>query len=379
MACAVGSVSAVPLGLSLPEVDLGLKAGIASPSPAPSANAAVKMPLAKATLTARTIHQFTENPSWIENLFVRENGDILMTMMWPKASLYLLKNPEADPAAKPTLIHTFDNAQGLLGITETAPDTFAVISSQFSGLAAVVAGGSAIWEVQLQDVANPKIRKVTDLPEAGFPNGMVKLQPWACRSEKAKAAAESKIVLVSDSFNGLVYSVDTASGKYEVAVKVPEMDPVKGAALPFGVNGIKVMGDYLYWANSDLTTMYRLRINMSNGSAREGAAVETLVKLEGTAFLDEFDVDEDGTIWGVTNADNKLIAMRPQDGSYEVALGSATSMTLGGDTSARFGKGPANKRTLYITTGGASVVPVNGTVSEPAKLVAVDTTGYLRI
>ncbi|KAK8010190.1 hypothetical protein PG990_009155 [Apiospora arundinis] len=379
MACAMGSVSAVPLGLSTPEVELGLKAKADNPKPVPStmANADLKLPTVQKALPQRTVYQFTEKPSWIENLFVRENGDILMTMMWPKASLYLLKNPEADPAAKPTLLHTFDEAQGLLGITETAPDTFAVISSQFSGLAAVVAGKSAVWEVQLQDVANPQVRKVTDLPEGGFLNGMVKLQPWACRSEKAKAAAESKVVLISDSFNGAVWRVDTATGKYEQAIKVPEMDPVKGAALPFGVNGIKVMGDYLYWANSDLTTMYRLRINMKTGAAREGASVETLVKLEGTAFLDEFDVDEDGTIWGVTNADNKLIAMRPQDGSYAVALGSATEMTLGGDTSARFGKGPDNKRMLYITTGGASVVPVNGTVSEPAKLVAVDTTGYL--
>ncbi|KAK7926826.1 hypothetical protein PG985_003824 [Apiospora marii] len=393
MACAVGAASASPLSLGTPEIDL-----LGNPNPKPDArgllppapdargplppvtsvpalntglNKAAKAPL---PLPARTIYQFPEEHSWVENLFVRDNGDILMTMMWPKPSLYLLKNPSTNEGAEPKLLHTFDDAQGLLGITETAPDTYALVSSKFSGMAAVVANGSAIWEVSIQDVANPKVRKVTNLPEGGFLNGVVKLHSPACRNV---APEDSKCILVSDSFNGLVWSVNTITGDYKVAVKVPEMDPIADAALPFGVNGIKIVGHYLYWANSDRLTMHRVSMNMQTGTMSEGAKVETLVTLKDTAFLDEFDIDEDGTIWGVTNADNRLIAMRPQDGSYETVVGSATEMTLAGDTSARFGKGAGNRRTLYITTGGAGVVPVNGTITEAAKLVAVDTRGYL--
>ncbi|KAK8052510.1 hypothetical protein PG993_003895 [Apiospora rasikravindrae] len=387
MACAMGSVSASPLSLGTPGLVLGSERKADAPAPAPVPVPQVAKPLnvglkskAQLPLPQRMVYQFPEDHTWVENLYVRDNGDILMTMMWPKASLYLLKNPSTSPeGTEPTLIHTFDDAQGLLGIAETAPDTFAVISSKFSAMAAVVAGGSAIWEVSIQDVANPKVRKITDLPEGGFLNGMVKLHSAACRNV---APADRKTVLVSDSFNGLVYRVNTNTGAYEVAVKVPEMDPVAGAALPFGVNGIKIMGHYLYWANSDHTSMYRVAVDMATGHMRQGAKVETLVTLKDTAFLDEFDIDEDGTIWGVTNADNKLIAMRPNaqnGGSYEVVLGSNTEMTLAGDTSARFGKGAGNRRTLYITTGGASVVPVNGTITEPAKLVAVDTRGYLNL
>ncbi|KAK7955915.1 uncharacterized protein PG986_005137 [Apiospora aurea] len=390
MACAMGSVSASPLNLGTSDLALGPKAKADAPGPGPgpgpvpvpSAAKPLNFDLkskAQLPLPQRTVYQFPEDHTWVENLYVRDNGDILMTMMWPKASLYLLKNPKTNPeGTEPTLIHTFDNAQGLLGIAETAPDTFAVVSSKFSAMAAVVSGGSAIWEISLQDVANPKVRKVTDLPEGGFLNGMVKLHSAACRNV---APGDRKTVLVSDSFNGLVYRVNTNTGAYEVAVKVPEMDPVEGAALPFGVNGIKIVGHYLYWANSDHASMHRVAIDMTNGHMREGATVETLATLKDTAFLDEFDIDEDGTIWGVTNADNKLIAMRPsaQGGSYEVVLGSNTEMTLAGDTSARFGKGAGNRRTLYITTGGASVVPVNGTITEPAKLVAVDTRGYLNL
>lgn len=381
MACAVGAVSASPLSLGTPEIDL-IGGSRAKPDtrgaalPVSALNADLKTTKAQLPLPARTVYQFPEEHSWIENLFVRDNGDILMTMMWPKPSLYLLKNPSTNEGAAPTLIHTFDDAQGLLGITETAPDTYALVSSKFSGMAAVVANGSAIWEISIQDVANPKVRKVTDLPEGGFLNGAVKLHSSTCRNV---APEDHKSILVSDSFNGCVWRVNTVSGEYKVAVKVPEMDPVAGATLPFGVNGIKIMGHYLYWANSDHTSMYRVSLDMKTGAMREGAAVETLMTLQDTAFLDEFDIDEDGTIWGVTNADNKLIAMRPTGNAYETVVGSATSMTLAGDTSARFGKGAGNRRTLYITTGGAGVVPVNGTITEAAKLVAVDTQGYLSL
>ncbi|KAK7958008.1 hypothetical protein PG988_012856 [Apiospora saccharicola] len=389
MACAVGAVSASPLSLGTPEIDLigGSRAkpdarGAALPVSALNADPKTITPnlkniKAQLPLPARTVYQFPEEHSWVENLFVRDNGDILMTMMWPKPSLYLLKNPSSNEGGEPTLIHTFDDAQGLLGITETAPDIYALVSSKFSGMAAVVANSSAIWEISIQDVANPKVRKVTDLPEGGFLNGVTKLHSAACRNV---APEERKSILVSDSFNGCVYCVNTVTGEYKVAVKVPEMDPVAGAALPFGVNGIKIMGHYLYWANSDHLTMYRVSMDMKTGAMREGATVETLITLKDTAFLDEFDIDEDGTIWGVTNADNKLIAMRPMapgGASYETVVGSATEMTLAGDTSARFGKGAGNRRTLYITTGGAGVVPVNGTITEAAKLVAVDTRGYL--
>ncbi|KAK8042922.1 hypothetical protein PG994_013405 [Apiospora phragmitis] len=216
--------------------------------------------------------------------------------MWPRAALYLLKNPAASPeGTEPTLLHTFDDYQGLLGIAEIAPDTFAVVASKFSGMAAVVANGSAVWEVSLQDVANPKVRKVTDLPEGGFLNGMVKLHSSGCRNVQP---ADRKTVLISDSFNGAVYKVNTNTGAYEVAVKVPEMDPIEGAALPFGVNGIKIVGHFLYWANSDHTSINRVAIDMATGVMRQGAKVETLVTLKDTAFLDEFDIDEDGTIWG---------------------------------------------------------------------------------
>ena len=52
--------------------------------------------------------------------------------------------------------------------------------------------------------------------------------------------------------------------------------------------------------------------------------------------------------------------------------GSQGSLALAGATSGVFGATAADRRTLYVTTSGALAGPVNGSVTEPAKIVAVD-------
>lgn len=58
-------------------------------------------PTRMAPLNASLIHEFP-NPTWIENLFVRSNGDILLTSL-SLPHLYVL-NPY-EPQSNPILIH----------------------------------------------------------------------------------------------------------------------------------------------------------------------------------------------------------------------------------------------------------------------------------
>lgn len=364
LALAMGSATAAPApALVQPSEVIDVLSSSSKPK-------SVQQQGAQLPLPARTVFQFPEEEKgvWLENLEVAPNGDLFMTTMWPSASLYKLRDPSSpDPQA--TLVHTFPDAQGLSGITATGERCYAVVAAQYSALTAVVPGSAAIWSIQVPaDGSAPVTRKITDLPEGGFLNGATTVpQPADC------GCRCNSTVLVSDSFNGQVWRIDTKTGAYDVAAKVPEMDPIEGADLPFGVNGIRIMNGHLYWANSNQLKIFRVAVDAA-GAAVAGAPVETVATVE-AAFIDDFDVDASGTIWLTTNADNKVLAIRP-DGAWEVAVGGAGDMTVAGDSAAKFGRGRADRQTLYVTTSGASAVPVNGTITEPAKVVAIDTSSY---
>lgn len=366
LALALGSATAAPAP-TLPkpsDVVSGFVNGWEPTGGVQQQDAAAALPL-----PARTIFQFPEAEKgvWLENLEVAPNGDLFMTTMWPSAALYTLRNPSA-PGAQAELVHTFPDAQGLSGITATGERCYVVVAAQYSALTAVVPGSAAIWSIEVPASGAPKTRKITDLPEGGFLNGATtvpKPDDCGCRC--------GSTVLVSDSFNGQVWRVDTRTGAYDVAAKFPEMDPIEGAALPFGVNGIRVMHGHLYWANSNQLRIFRVAVDAA-GRAVPGAPVETVATVE-AAFIDDFDVDARGTLWLTTNADNKVLAIRP-DGAWEVVVGGAGDMAVAGDSAAKFGRGRADRQTLYVTTSGASAVPVNGTITEPAKVVAIDTSSY---
>jgi hypothetical protein len=53
-----------------------------------------------------------------------------------------------------------------------------------------------------------------------------------------------------------------------------------------------------------------------------------------------------------------------------------TEMSVAGCTAAAFGRSKKDGKTLYVTTSGGQAVPVNGTVTEGGKVVAIDTSGY---
>lgn len=78
-------------------------------------------------ITTNVTWQFP-NETWIENISVRSNGQILVTLL-TTPDLY-----QVDPfgEAKPKLIQRFPNALGLLGITELEEDVFVVVAGNYS-------------------------------------------------------------------------------------------------------------------------------------------------------------------------------------------------------------------------------------------------------
>ncbi|KAI0535266.1 hypothetical protein GGR58DRAFT_479769 [Xylaria digitata] len=313
---------------------------------------------ASSALPSQNIYQFPDVGTWLENIAVRPNGDLLVTMLSPTPSLYTLKQPYSS-SREFSLLHTFDNATGLLGITETSDDTFAIISTKLTDGTVPVPGSSAIWEVAFSS-NTVNTRKIASLPQLELPNGATLSIPG------------STGVLIADCLGGTVTRCDTQTGATEVVLQRAETMPIPNEAESLGINGMHYQNGYLYWSNTALVSIYRIRVD-SNGIPIANAAVETVGKIN-ASFVDDFALDSAGTSWVATNPNNTVVALR-SDGSSQIVLGDPSKLTVAGVTAGAFGRTTYDSKTLYVTTNGAIRAPVNG-VTEPAKIVAVDTSSF---
>lgn len=320
-----------------------------------SVSAAPLEPRAKLPLPLRTIYQFS-NPNWIENIAVRSNGDLLFTML-TKPELYQLREAQGQPPQM-ELVHSFESLTGLMGIAETTEDSFIVAGGNFSSPGVGVPGTFSVWEIKMRG-RWPQVSKVVDIPEAVLLNGVV-TNPWI-KNE----------VLIADSSLGKVFKVSVKEKKYQVAVEVPEMAPPADAPIQLGVNGVHIHDGFLFWTNSLLKTLFRVRID-KNGIVAAGARVETIATP--LSSLDDFAIDRKGTSWVTTNANNSVLRISP-NGKSVVVAGSISELTVAGATAAAFGRKPLDRDVLYVVTSGALAGPVNGTITEGGKIVAINAKG----
>lgn len=315
---------------------------------------------AKLPLPNHIVHQF-QRPTWIENIAIRHTGDLVLTQLAPEAALYTILHPATAPEAH--LLHKFPpEIQGLTGITETTPDVFVVTGGNMGS------GQYFAWSVDFNGSSRPVVKQITQLTGAGVPNGLCTL-PWLRRT-----------VLIADSALGHVSRLNTLTGKLDVATKVPEMAAHKpGGSGPesTGVNGIKIFKGYLYWSNSARAAIYRVRIT-GEGSILRGARVEEVAKLD-VSFIDDFAIDpERGTLFVTTGPDNRVWALNAHINNKPPSpvVGATNQLTVAGNTAAALGRTSRDDRVLYITTNGAISTPVNGTLVEGGKVVAVDTDRF---
>ncbi|KAI1158233.1 hypothetical protein F5B18DRAFT_641882 [Nemania serpens] len=337
---------------------LAFACGTAVATPAPYSTACA----AALPLPVRTIFQLDKTVpfSWFENVAIRGNGDLLVTMLSPNASVYSLHQPASGPA-KVSIINIGD-ANGLLGIAETSPDVFAISGGTFSSLAAPVAGTLGIWELNLRG-PKPTTRLITKIPEAVFLNGVVSVP-----------GSPSPAILVADNGVSRVWRVDLKTGKYETAAEVPEMRALPNATTAIGVNGLKIHNGHLYFSNSNLASIFRMPLDKS-GLAAQGAQATLVAKFDADN-IDDFLIDEKGKYWAATNFDN-TVAVASQGATGVVVAGTTTELTVAGDTALALGRTIRDRNIVYAVTGGALNRPVNGTVTEPAKVVAIDRTGFV--
>ncbi|KAK6201895.1 hypothetical protein LQW54_009209 [Pestalotiopsis sp. IQ-011] len=311
-------------------------------------------------LPTKAIYQFPNLGDWAENIAVRPNGDLLVTLLGLEPQLWQIPQPWTDaPAA--ALVHTFpSDLYGLVGIAETRPDVFVL-----AGISLTDPSISSVWEVIFEgDGGNATTRKIADVPGAVVLNGVAAVP--SCSTSPA-------VVLIADSMAGLVWRVDTWTGAVSTGVQVPQMAPLGNAtsAQNIGINGIKIRDGYLYFDNSYAAAVYRVQID-GDGFVAAGAVVETVAVISDETFLDDFVFDASGNIYIASSHGNTVRRVDVATGESVLVAGAPDQQTLLGDTAAALGRTDKDRGVLYVTTSGYNYS--NSTAVEPGKVVAVDVT-----
>ncbi|KAH8730557.1 hypothetical protein GQ44DRAFT_700514 [Phaeosphaeriaceae sp. PMI808] len=302
-------------------------------------------------VTLRTVYEFP-NPTWLENVAVMRNGSLLVTVIG-RPEVHIV-NPTISPATA-SLVTSFPNANAVLGITEIAPNTFAVAVGSTTPQNTPVAGSFSLWSLDFGAGPRPnaavKVTKITGLERMQLVNGIVALNP--------------RTVLLADSFAGNIVRLDLFTKKYEVGLQDASLaSNFSAPILPLGVNGLRVHKGYLYYSNSAQSLLGRVPVSM-NGRA---VGAFSVFAAGGSIMLpDDFAVVPNGDVYLTSPSADTLQYVR-LDGRIEtIAKGEPVS----GGTVAILGK----KNVLYVCTSGLE----GGVPTRGGRVIEVSLSGGVGI
>ncbi|KAI1074643.1 hypothetical protein F5B20DRAFT_431995 [Whalleya microplaca] len=331
-------------------------------------------------LPNRLLHQWP-NGSWVENIAVRPNGNLLVTTSTPNGSVYQVKEPWNN-APEVELVYNFDEwVDRLLGICETTPDTYVVVGSRFYNeelTGSPVERTFCAMELDFSRNSNkPTARLIAWMPEAYLLQSVAAL-PW-----------DLTTVLISDQYllrprqiqsdltpsPGQVWRLNTRTGEYSIAISNrAEFDTAESKGPDVGINGIKIRGNFLYWANEETGYFYRIKIGNTGAPLIPGKP--EVVAHYDTLWDDfSFGPGDKDTIWAAGS--NTVYAISPEGKVVAVdGVGTSDNLTFPGPTASGFGRHNNDKNVVYVT-GSLSNFPENPVFGQLAGYVrAIDTTGF---
>lgn len=327
--------------------------------PVSSSNINTQIARGTLSLPVQVIHEFPLG-TFVENLAVRRNGQILVTL-GTAPELY-----QVDPLQlhAPILIHTFSNATDLTGIVEVDPDVFYVAAGKFNiKTLQSVPGSYSIYKVDMNAFSpsphiTAAITKVADFPDSVFLNGLTLLDP------------EASLILIADSGAGTVLRLHVRTGEIRKVLEDPLMKPSSIPAA--GVNGIKIRDGVLFWTNTNAETFNRIPIHPDGTATGAGSTVAS-----GIAG-DDFVFNKRGDAFIAQNGRIDLVLLESKRGNEMIIAGSPDSTSLAGPSACQFGRTLFDKDSLYVTTDGgiAQYITGNFTIGGMVSRIDVGKAGY---
>ena len=337
----------LPFGLIVAEI-CGVQGALAaytntkSPQLSPRLNSrAEASPQNDHPLSAEQFYKF-KNGSVPENIGVRKNGKLLVTLN-TSPDLYQI-NPYGEQDGE--LLHSFKGYNALFGITEVEHDVFYLLSGNWSNAPDYqgVKGSWSVWSVDMgshpKSYGNrgskqtPRVRKVTDIPEATLLDGFTALN------------YQKGLAVTGDATTGTLYVIDTKAGKSR---EIYQDDKLAGKSKggkgtdAFGINGMKYRNGRLYFTNASKALLATLAIDANTGDVTKGAKAVT--EGEYDTFIDEFAFDPKGNIYMAADLVGIYYLPVASRQSYEHLI------DLPGISSVTLGRTDVDATTLYVTTG----------------------------
>jgi hypothetical protein len=295
------------------------------------------------------------NPTWLENIAVRHNGQILVTTISAPVLL------QVDPTYKRDAVTAaqIPDATGILGVVELEKDVFYVGAGDLSNVTATsLVFPTKIWEVDMRSfrvnqggniTRQSKVTLIADLSNTTFVNTLCRLGP-----------KDNSAILISDSGAGHVLRLDVRTGVASVVISDPTMrSTIPGAA---GITGIHMHGSNLFYANFAATNFLRMPISLTTGKP---TGPPTLITND--TLVDDFTLSRDGKkAWAGTNPRNSLI---------EIDIPGKTFRTVAeglNATSAALGRGRFDRDSVYFVSGGGLDFPFTSPGVTGGRVVRVN-------
>ena len=281
-------------------------------------------------------HEIVQIPDvWIENTAIRSNGNLLLNTIGD-GKLYSLDVAQFPP--QPQVIAHFENFNGLFGIAEVGKDVFAITGGDYG----VKFQNNTMSLSLVQFVGNEtSIRNVFEKSKYGPVNGITALPK------------HKHIILGADSVRGEILRIDTTTGHIDVAIKHDQLGPIPNGPFGMGVNGIKILGNYLYFTNSARQSFGRVKIDRLGNRLGDIEVIYQEQSGKGAAYApDDFVLDKygnayvafwDGSLVKITTTGRRTVLV--DDG----VLAGATSVALSKD-----------QKSLYVCTAGQGIDKVSG-------------------
>ncbi|KAI4155235.1 MAG: hypothetical protein LQ340_001122 [Diploschistes diacapsis] len=326
--------------VALTGVFLSLSSVVAQPIKARDDTVAASAPQASVVWT------FPQD-TWVENLAVRSNGQILATL-FTSPQLYQVDPTGNSPAS---LVHTFPQQTSCLGIAELGTDIFYVVAGNVSLTTfASVPGSFNVYKVDMTGYSpggNPSVSKVANFPQGKELNGMTVLN------------AAQDLLAIADSAAGSVFSLNVNTAAVSPVVDDSTMSPNSNIA-PIGVNGVKVHGNKIYFTNTNRNTYTSIPMNSTGHAMRSASTLST------TTSPDDFTFDSNGQAYF---AGNDAVMNGPVTGGNLSVF--SNSPLVKGSTACKFGRTASDSGTLYVSTNGGLDQYLTGSFTNPGKIVAI--------
>lgn len=265
--------------------------------------------------------------TFIENLAILDDGSIVVSVL-SEARLDRIARGE-----RQTLVQFDAPATGLVVIEGAL-------------YAAVGELGQGPIQIVRVEPSSARAEAVVTVSGAVFLNGLTRLQ--------------NRILVSTDSHQGRIYLIDLDGATSQIWCEDLRLTPSPEADFLPGANGIKRFGDYLYVSSNSRALLFRIPIRDSVAGALELVAQRLRV--------DDFAFDVQGNLYLTTHIGHTLDRLTLTGERTSIA---GVQEGMAGSTACAFGRLPADRHRLYVTTTGGIYGPPDGRL-EAAKLVRLD-------